>query len=73
MYQKLLSLEARTKLIRTIWFAEPYEFDFSNVKKQLLALMQESMRTLQADITSYLYGRIKLQVEGAAVIRKSSS
>ncbi|KAI6240858.1 Dynein heavy chain at 62B [Aphelenchoides fujianensis] len=61
MYQQLLSLEARTKLIRTIWFAEPYEFDFSNVKKQLLALMQESMRTLQADITSYLYGRIKLQ------------
>ncbi|KAI6215163.1 Dynein heavy chain at 62B [Aphelenchoides besseyi] len=63
MHKKLIGLENQTKMICTIWFSEPYEFDFTNVKSQLLNSMRECRKVLHNDITSYIYGRIKIIVD----------
>ncbi|KAI6188211.1 hypothetical protein M3Y98_00329700 [Aphelenchoides besseyi] len=63
MHKKLIVLENRTKMICTIWFSEPYEFDFTNVKNQLLNSMRECKKVLHNDIISYIYGRIKIIVD----------
>jgi hypothetical protein len=59
LIKKLYALERRTKLIRVTWCTEPYQFDFTNVKAQLMTSIHECIRTLNAEVTAHIYDLIK--------------
>ncbi|KAI6177004.1 Dynein heavy chain at 62B [Aphelenchoides bicaudatus] len=61
--KELHALERKTKLIRVIWCSQPYEFDFTNIKTQLMNTIRECIRTLNIEVTNFVYDQIKKIVD----------
>lgn len=46
-------------MTKTMWFMEPYEYDFTDVKEQFLRKMEQNFELLTNEITNHLYTKIK--------------
>lgn len=47
------------KAIKTMWYLDPYEYDFSIVKEQILQQLNQNLNTISEQIMAHLYAVIK--------------
>uniref|UniRef100_A0A1I7RZM0 DNA-directed DNA polymerase n=1 Tax=Bursaphelenchus xylophilus TaxID=6326 RepID=A0A1I7RZM0_BURXY len=55
----LRKLAQETKVVRVFWFREPYEFDFTEVKRNTLESIKEMRDKLHSKASTFLYDTMK--------------